>query len=75
MVAGYGTPTPPSDGTECLIPYGEDGCLATSKEVYSNVGSAIVAGTAAGIIGTVVSLAIVIPLSPLLAKLGTGIGV
>lgn len=75
MVAGYGTPTAVTDGSECLIPYGEKGCLATSKEVYSNVGSAIVAGTAAGIVGTVVSLAIVIPLSPLLAQFGAGIGV
>ncbi|MHB8153783.1 MAG: hypothetical protein ACYDG3_12110 [Bacillati bacterium] len=58
-----------------MFPYDDGACLATDKEVFSNVGSALVAGAVAGVVGTVVSLAIVIPLSPLLAQFGTGIGV
>ena len=74
MAAGYGK-TEIVDGTQCLIPYGEDSCLATDKEAFSNVGAAVAAGLTAGVVGTVISLAIVLPLSPILARFGDCVGV
>ena len=83
MSAGYGAPTlTKRDDKEYIFGFCNDDNISEiqyalcmpKREVYLNVGSAAVAGAVAGVIGTVVSLSILIPLTPILAPLGVAVG-
>lgn len=73
MAAGYGEATLAEDGTQCVLQDYDGSCLATRQQVFSNLSSAVAAGFTAGIVGTVVNLAIIIPLTPVLSKMGAPI--